>query len=53
MKNFMLLPAAKSNQADENDNDDELEEPKEAFSDCERGIFFDDIFKTYFNSFYL
>ncbi len=41
MKNFMLLPAAKSNPIDGNDNDDEeIEIPKETSSDCEQGIFF-------------
>jgi len=37
----MLLPATKSNQIDENnidDDDDDIEVPKEAFSDCEQGI---------------
>ena len=43
MKNFMLLPAAKSNQVNQNDNDNEedLEPSKETFSDCEEGIIFD------------
>jgi len=36
----MLLPAAKSNQINEpNDDDDDIEVPKETFSDCEHGIF--------------
>lgn len=41
MKNFMLLPASQSNQTAKNDNDeDDLDELKETFSDCEHGIFF-------------
>ncbi|CAF1448607.1 unnamed protein product [Rotaria sordida] len=37
MKNFMLLPASTSNQIDTNyDDDDDIEEMKEAFSDCEK-----------------
>jgi hypothetical protein len=41
MKNFMLLPAAKSNQINEpnDDDDDDIEVHKETFSDCERGTF--------------
>jgi hypothetical protein len=40
MKNYMLLPATKPNQVAGNDHDeDDLEEPKEAFSDCEQGTF--------------
>ncbi|CAF2665034.1 unnamed protein product [Rotaria sp. Silwood2] len=35
MKNFMLLPATKSNQVDANDDDDDFEEMKETYSDCE------------------
>ncbi|CAF1022038.1 unnamed protein product [Rotaria sordida] len=37
MKNFMLLPASTSNKIDTNyDDDDDIEEMKEAFSDCEK-----------------
>ena len=51
MKNFMLLPAARTNPSNENNNDEEdLEEPKEAFSDCEHGIVFCNI--CYKNSFF-
>jgi hypothetical protein len=34
----MLLPAAKSNPTNNNDEED-IEVPQEAFSDCEQGIF--------------
>ncbi|CAF3343998.1 unnamed protein product [Rotaria socialis] len=36
LKNFMLLPASTSNKNDTNDVEDDLEEAKETFSDCER-----------------
>ncbi|CAF1387302.1 unnamed protein product [Rotaria sordida] len=37
MKNFMLLPASTSNQINTNyDDDDDIEEMKETFSDCEK-----------------
>jgi RIO kinase 3 len=39
MKNFMLLPAAQTNQVnknDDNDDEDDFEAPREAHSDCEQ-----------------
>lgn len=38
MKNFMLLPAARTHADNENDEDEEeYDAPKEASSDCEQG----------------
>jgi hypothetical protein len=39
MKNFMLLPAARSNPTKDNDEEEDIEVPQETFSDCEQGIF--------------
>ena len=42
MKNFMLLPAERTNPGTDSvlaDDDDDLEEVKETSSDCERGLF--------------
>ncbi len=41
MKNFMLLPAARLNPTNNNNqvDDEDIEVPQEASSDCEQGIF--------------
>lgn len=36
MKNFMLLPAARSNPTNDNDEEEDIEVPQETFSDCEQ-----------------